>query len=172
MVYKLYTDRENKFECSIQVEGTSLYKSQVRIILETDGETSYLFKGDLYDNGVCDFNLPKLKNILKEGDKGVLTLEVIADDVRFEPWSSEFKVVSDKKVNVVVKEQKQPEKPKVSVNEITLKEFTEKDQIKEQIKEQVKEQIVVESEIPKEIIKKKIIITKKEIQDILRNKKG
>lgn len=117
MSYKLYTDKINKFQCTVEIEGTSLSKSQARIILETDGETSYLYSGKLYDTGVCEFNLPKLKNILKEGDKGTLKMEVIADDVRFEPWLTEFVVVSDKKVNVVVKEQEETENSNEVVTE-------------------------------------------------------
>ena len=38
MSYKLFTDKVNKFQCSIQVEGTSLEKSQARVILEINDE--------------------------------------------------------------------------------------------------------------------------------------
>ena len=67
MSYKLYTDKINKFQCSIQVEGTSLERSQARVILETNDQMSYLFKGKIFDNGICEFELPKLKGILNEG---------------------------------------------------------------------------------------------------------
>lgn len=120
MSYKLYTDKNNKFQCTVQVEGTSLKNSQARVIIETSGEVYYMFKGKIYENGVCEFDVPKLKNILSEGDKGVLRLEVIADDVHFEPWNSEFSVVAEKKVSVVVKEQEEIEKPKISVGMVTL----------------------------------------------------
>ena len=53
MSYKLFTDKVNKFQCSIQVEGTSLEKSQARVILEINDEMAYLFKGKIFDNGVC-----------------------------------------------------------------------------------------------------------------------
>jgi hypothetical protein len=79
-----------------------------------------MFRGKIYENGVCEFEVPKLKNILSEGDKGVLRMEVIADDVHFEPWNSEFSVVAEKKVSVVVKEQEEIEKPKISVGMVTL----------------------------------------------------
>jgi hypothetical protein len=120
MSYKLYTDKLNKFQCSIQVEGTSLERSQARVILETNDQMSYLFKGKIFDNGVCEFELPKLKGILSEGTIGLLKLEIIADDVHFEPWNSEFSVQADKKVNVVVQEQQVSEKPRIVMNEITL----------------------------------------------------
>ena len=120
MSYKLYTDKINKFQCSIQVEGTSLERSQARVILETNDQMSYLFRGKIFDNGVCEFELPKLKGILSEGTIGLLKLEIIADDVHFEPWNSEFSVQADKKVNVVVQEQQVSEKPRIVMNEISL----------------------------------------------------
>lgn len=120
MSYKLYTDKINKFQCSIQVEGTSLERSQARVILETNDQMSYLFKGKIFDNGICEFELPKLKGILNEGTIGLLKLEIIADDVHFEPWNSEFTVQADKKVNVVVQEQQVSEKPRIIMNEISL----------------------------------------------------
>jgi hypothetical protein len=148
MAYKLYTDKTNKFQCTVEVQGTSLGNSQARIILETSNDMSYLFKGKLFDNGVCEFDLPKLKNIFSEGDKGLLKLEIIADDVHFEPWNSEFSVVSDKKVNVIVQEQAVVEKPKIMVNRVSL------DVIKEEPKEQVtkveeQKQPVLKTEEPK-----------------------
>jgi len=43
-----------------------------------------------------------------------MRLEVIADDVYFEPWASDFNVKTNKKVNVTVSEQVE-EKPKLRV---------------------------------------------------------
>lgn len=131
MSYKLYTDKSNKFQCTVEVQGTSLSNSQARIILEANDTVSYLFRGKLYENGVCEFDLPKLKNLLNEGDKGLLRLEIIADDVHFEPWNSQFNVVADKKINVVVQEQIIAEKPKIIMNEISLTRI-EDEQIKEE----------------------------------------
>jgi len=101
--YKLYTDKPNKFNCDIQIEGTSLAKSKVRLVLETN-DISYMFYGRIENTGVCEVKIPKTKDFLSEGSIGNMKLEVIADDVFFEPWSSNFNVVSDKKINVNVKE--------------------------------------------------------------------
>jgi len=113
MSYKLYTDKINKFSCSIQVEGTSLSKSKVRLVVESEDMT-YMFNGQLFDTGVCEVKIPKTKTFLPEGKKGNMYLEVIADDVYFEPWNSDFVVEQEKKVNVVVNEQIES-KPKLSV---------------------------------------------------------
>ena len=113
MAYNLYTDKPNKFNCNIAIEGTSLAKSKVRLVIETD-EMSYMFNGSIENNGICEVNIPKTKHFLPEGTKGNIKLGVIADDVYFEPWSSDFQVKTNKKVNVVVAEQID-EKPKLRV---------------------------------------------------------
>jgi hypothetical protein len=120
MAYKLYTDKANKFNCNIEVEGTSLAKSQVRLVIESD-EMTYMFKGSIQSNGECEVTIPKTKSFLSEGTIGNMRLEVIADDVYFEPWVSEFSVVTNKKVTVQIAEQEE-EKPKMKVQVIEQKE--------------------------------------------------
>lgn len=120
MAYSLYTDKPNKFNCNIEIEGTSLAKSQVRLVVETD-EMSYMFKGRIENNGLCEVNIPKTKHFLPEGSNGNMRLEVIADDVYFEPWASDFSVKTNKKVNVVVAEQVE-EKPKMRVQVVEQEE--------------------------------------------------
>jgi len=164
MSYKLFTDKINKFQCNLQVEGTSLVKSQARVILETN-EMNYLFKGKIYDDGLCEFELPKLKGVLNEGSIGMLRLEVIADDVHFEPWASDFVVEADKKVMVTIQEQ-ETKKPSISMNTITLTEATKVPERKEVVKETVKKE-PVKKETPKEAT----TITKNDILQLINNKK-
>ena len=121
MAYSLYTDKQNKFSCNIEIEGTSLSKSKVRLVVETD-EMSYMFNGNIENTGICEVNIPKTKYFLPEGTKGNMRLEVIADDVYFEPWYSDFSVKTNKKVNVVVAEQVE-EKPKMRVQ--VIEQFVE-----------------------------------------------
>jgi hypothetical protein len=150
MSYKLFTDKINKFQCNLQVEGTSLVKSQARVILETNN-MNYLFKGTIYNDGLCEFELPKLKGVLDEGSIGMLRLEVIADDVHFEPWSSDFVVEADKKVMVTIQEQV-VKKPTISMNTITLTEASK----------------IIEKKEPQ---KETTTITKKDILQLINNKK-
>lgn len=157
MAYSLYTDKPNKFNCNIEIEGTSLSKSQVRLVVETEDMT-YMFKGHIESNGLCEVNIPKTKNFLSEGTKGNMRLEVIADDVYFEPWTSDFSVKTNKKVNVVVAEQVE-EKPKMKV------------QVFEQVEEKPKIQEVKKEKV--ENLKsnpQKVILTKEEILKKLFNK--
>jgi hypothetical protein len=139
MAYNLYTDKANKFNCNIEIEGTSLAKSKVRLVVETD-EMSYMFNGFIENTGLCEVNIPKTKNFLPEGTKGNMRLEVIADDVYFEPWSSDFNVKTNKKVNVVVTEQVE-DKPKLSVQVFEQKEEPVKPKIVETVS--VKEEKIV-----------------------------
>ena len=136
MAYSLYTDKPNKFNCNIEIEGTSLAKSQVRLVVETD-EMTYMFKGLIENNGLCEVNIPKTKHFLPEGTKGNMRLEVIADDVYFEPWSSDFSVKTNKKVNVVVAEQVE-EKPKVMVQVVEQEEKPEPKIVESKVEQPVK----------------------------------
>jgi hypothetical protein len=148
MIYNLYTDKPNKFNCNIEIEGTSLSKSRVRLVVETE-DMSYMFNGRIENNGLCEVNIPKTKHFLPEGSQGLMRLEVIADDVYFEPWSSQFNVKTNKKVNVVVSEQVE-EKPKLRV------------QVMEQPQEEPKPRIV-ETKKSQPNPPKKVEITKEQL---------
>ena len=152
MAYNLYTDKPNKFNCNIEIEGTSLSKSKVRLVIETE-EMSYMFNGSIENTGVCEVSIPKTKHFLPEGTKGNMRLEVIADDVYFEPWSSDFNVKTNKKVNVVVAEQVE-EKPKMRVQVVEQIEETPK------VEQKVK---VVETKKPTVNQRPNNVLTKEEI---------
>ena len=153
MGYNLYTDKANKFNCNIEIEGTSLAKSKVRLVIETD-EMSYMFNGKIENTGICEVNIPKTKHFLPEGTKGNMRLEVIADDVYFEPWASDFSVKTNKKVNVVVTEQVE-DKPKVNVVVAEQKE--------EPVKPKIAETKTVQT-------KRKVELTKQDILNRLMGK--
>ena len=151
MAYNLYTDKPNKFNCNIEIEGTSLAKSKVRLVVETD-EMSYMFNGFIENTGLCEVNIPKTKHFLPEGSNGNMRLEVIADDVYFEPWSSDFSVKTNKKVNVVVAEQVE-DKPRMKVQFIEQKEEV----IKKPVVTETKKQVV-----PQKSNKNQVNFTKEE----------
>ena len=113
----------------------------------------------------CLPNIPKTKHFLPEGTKGNMRLEVIADDVYFEPWSSDFGVKTNKKVNVVVSEQEE-EKPR-----LTVEVFQQEEPIIEEPKVKV-----VENHKPKvdTIPNKKIVesIVKKPEMMVIKTKSG
>ena len=103
-MYKLYTDKQEIFECDIQLEGASLTNSKARLVIETT-DLALLFKGTINSEGKCRIPVKRLKGILGENSKGTIKLEVIAEDTYFTPWESDFEVETSKKITVEVKSQ-------------------------------------------------------------------
>jgi len=103
-MYKLFTDKNELFECNISLQGASLKKSKARLVVETQ-DYSLLFNGDINSNGKCEIPIRKLKGLIDENTTGNIRLEVIAEDTFFTPWESDFEVDASKKVTVEVKSQ-------------------------------------------------------------------
>ena len=135
-MYTLYSDKQNIFECDIQLEGASLSQAFARVILEGN-DLNLVFNGEITSDGNCRINLPKL-NMLKEG--GEMKLEVIADDMYFNPWNSDFELKKSKSIKVEVKQptdniiKENKAKVAVRVNNQTRR-VTPKKQSKSTIKE-------------------------------------
>ena len=111
MAYKLYTDKQETFECDLFLEGADLKNSSARILVETK-DLTLLFPGEINKDGNCKVPIKKLKGLLDEDATGDIKLEVIAEDTLIEPWQSDFVVETAKKVTVEVKSQKE-EKPQI-----------------------------------------------------------
>ena len=103
-MYKLFTYKNELFECSIKLQGASLKKSKARLVVETQ-DYSLLFNGTISNSGKCEIPIKKLKGLIDEDITGNIRLEVIAEDTFFTPWKSEFEVETSKKVTVEVKSQ-------------------------------------------------------------------
>ena len=147
-MYTLYSDKPNLFECSIQLEGTSISNSFARLIIESE-KNSLVFNGEINNNGVCLVPIKKIKGLVSEG--GNMRLEVVADDMYFNPWNSEYELKQSKSVTVEVKQPTKPlienKAPKVEVK------YPKRNIIKESTP------------------KKKVTLTKRQLEDILRNYK-
>tara|TARA_R110000824_G_scaffold144916_3_gene313089 strand:- start:117 stop:581 length:465 start_codon:yes stop_codon:yes gene_type:complete len=113
-MYTLYSDKNNIFECDIQLEGASLSQAFARVIVGGDN-LNLVFKGDITTEGNCRIEMPRL-NMLKEG--GDMKLEVIADDMYFNPWNSEFELKKSKNITVEIK---QPTSKVIKENKATIK---------------------------------------------------
>ena len=115
-MYTLYSDKNNIFECDIQLEGASLSQAFARVIVEGN-DLNLVFNGNINNDGNCRIEMPKL-NMLKEG--GEVKLEFIADDMYFNPWNSDFEIKKSKNITVEVKQPKdniiKENKAKVRVN--------------------------------------------------------
>ena len=113
-MYTLYSDKNNIFECDIQLEGASISQAFARVIVEGDN-LNLVFNGNITNEGNCRIEMPKL-SMLKEG--GEMKLEVIADDMYFNPWNSDFELKKSKSVTVEVK---QPTNKVIKENKATVK---------------------------------------------------
>mgnify|MGYP001450059791 CR=1 FL=1 len=159
-MYKLYTDKQETFECDLFLEGADLKQSSARLIVESK-DLTLMFKGTIDDKGNCKVPIKKLKGLMSENTTGDIKLEVIAEDTLIEPWQSDFIVDTAKKVTVEVKSQKT------------------KPQIKESTKPQVKVKSVknyvnpinemVNTLIENNITINKVLQNKQKIAPILKN---
>jgi len=120
VAYKLYTDKQETFECDLFLEGADLKNSSARIIVESN-DLTLMFKGKIDEKGNCKVPIKKLKGLLDENTTGDIKLEVIAEDTLIEPWQSDFVVSTAKKVTVEVKSQG---------NKKPIKEVSSKPQVK------------------------------------------
>ena len=147
-MYKLFTDKNELFECDIKLQGASLKKSKARLVVETQ-DYSLMFNGSISTSGKCEIPIKKLKGLIDEDTTGNIRLEVIAEDTFFTPWESDFEVDASKKVTVEVKSQ-QTKKPiletKVRVKVKNEKPtITEKDHVINLLKLLVREDINIEN---------------------------
>ncbi len=100
--YKLYRDKTETFICDMEISGANPGNSKARVIIESRDMT-YMFEGTIDGNGHCEIPLKKM-NFLAENEVGTIKLEVIADDMMFNPWEETFVAVNHRKVTVRVAE--------------------------------------------------------------------
>lgn len=114
MPYKLYTDKNENFECEVAVKNASLKGSMARLVVESAEGVNLVFNGKI-EGGKCNVPIRRLKGLLDESSNGKMALEIIVEDTYFKPWESEFTVEQHTAVKVTVNEQKTPTKPIVEV---------------------------------------------------------
>ena len=166
MSYKLYTDKQEIFECNIYLEGASLTKASSRIIVETQ-DLKLMFEGTIDKDGNCKVPIKKLRGLLDENDKGIMKLEIIAEDVYFNPWESDFQVDTAKKIKVEVKGQ---DKSKPKTNHSDWGNYHKPKMIIKEVKHSFNPVDKIVNEFHKKVISiEKIYKSKKKIVPILEN---
>ena len=159
-MYKLYTDKQETFECDLFLEGADLKQSSARIVVESE-DLTLMFKGTIDDKGNCKVPIKKLKGLMSENTTGDIKLEVIAEDTLIEPWQSDFMVHTSKKVTVEVKSQKQKKQIKESTQPMvkvkSVKNYI--NPINEMVKTLIENNITIN----------KVLQNKKKIAPILKN---
>lgn len=129
-MYTIQLDQAKNFECSLKIQGASLKKSKINMIIEGDAFDIKL-KGTIDSDGQVTIPVKKLKGILDENVKGNMFLEVIAEDTYFTPYETEYVTEVSRKVEVTSINGKSKEtltesegikvtdsKPKVTISDI------------------------------------------------------
>ena len=152
-MYTLYSDKKNIFECDIQLEGASLSQAFARVIIEGD-DLNLVFNGTITNDGYCKIEMPKL-NVM-EGN-GNMKLEVIADDMYFNPWDSSYELKKSKSIKVEVRQPTQDviteTKAKVKVNVVN-----EQNEVKKPTERVVKtKKTIKESKFTKQDLKQLLL---------------
>lgn len=179
--FKLYTDKNEIFECNISITGGTLNSTKVRMILNFDDkfDNSIVCYGNILENKKCKITLPPLKNIISKTGNAVL--EVISDNTYFESWNSKFNIEKSKDVVVesVTIGSKESTNTKVEINIESKKEKVKEpikevkkniksiDILNENIKERDKDRILKYIEQYKKIVSKKE--TKEKLEESLKN---
>ena len=99
-MYTIQLDQAKNFECSLKIQGASLKKSKINMIIESD-DFDIKLKGTIDSDGQVTIPVKKLKGILDENVKGNMFLEVIAEDTYFTPYQTEYVTEVSRKVEVV-----------------------------------------------------------------------
>jgi hypothetical protein len=135
-MYKLYTDKNENFECEVSVKNASLKGSLARLVVESENGLNLVFHGKI-EGEKCVIPVRRLKGLLDENTRGKMHLEVIVEDTYFNPWKSEFIVEEHTSVKVKIAENKQSSKPiiqvrvpfketkKASITSLPLKEISD-----------------------------------------------
>ena len=129
-MYTIQLDQTKNFECSLKIQGASLKKSKINMIIEGD-DFDIKLKGTIDSDGQVTIPVKKLKGILDENVKGNMFLEVIAEDTYFTPYKTEYLTEVSRKVEVISVNGKSKEsltesesvnvtdsKPKVTISDI------------------------------------------------------
>ena len=114
-MYKLFSDVDRKFTCKVDVDGVKLNECSARMIVTSENGPNLFYEGKIDNNGNCEINLKRVKNLLDENSEGKLRLEVIADNTMFIPWESGFIVETKKKVTIEMESKEEVFEPIVEV---------------------------------------------------------
>ncbi len=98
-MYTIQLDTAKNFECTLKIQGASLNKSRVNLVIEST-DMDIKCRGSINEKGKVTIPVKKLKGILEENSKGKMYLEVIADDSYFTPYKTDYIAQISKKVNL------------------------------------------------------------------------
>ena len=100
---EFFNNKENEsLKFKLNSEGVDINKIEARLILKGKGKSiNYLLIGEMMNNEVCKFDVPKLE-LFEKGDIGTIKFEIISDDLYFPVWSDNFEIKT--KANIKIEE--------------------------------------------------------------------
>lgn len=126
-MFEFYKDKTKLFECNVSITGSSIKESRSRLILKfPDVKYSIICEGVINQDGKCEIQVPALKNV--NATKGTVTLEIITENMLFEPWNGDFELKNSVEIMV---ENVNEKKDKTQLNEkIEVKVSLKEDEVK------------------------------------------
>jgi hypothetical protein len=107
----LSLDQDNELRFNVAIEGSKPGTPKYRLVFEGKN-LSYAFSGQQAGQGEVSFQIPSMKNMLKEGTYRA-NLEVMIDDRYFSPLS--FDALFEESVKVTAESVSRPVQKKVGV---------------------------------------------------------
>lgn len=88
MAHVIYIDKQDNFECNLELEGASFNDTVARLLIETPNY-NLLFNGTINEMGTVKVPISSVKRVFPSETHGKIRLEVIAEDTYFSPWEDE-----------------------------------------------------------------------------------
>ena len=99
-MYNIQLDALKNFECTLKVQGTSLKKSKINLVIESEG-IDIRCRGSIDDFGRVSIPIKRMKGILEENMTGNMYIEVIADDTYHTPFKTTYITEMSKKAEII-----------------------------------------------------------------------
>ena len=149
----LFNDKNEDFQCKIQLEGASINNSFARILIESP-DFSVVFKGKIDEDGTCRVPMKNLKKLFPTKTNGTIMLEVVADDTYFSPWNDTVEIKPSKTLTVESVQVGEKKSNGPSVKMVEVKNNTSKNLLSEKIAPDVKElhKLIKEVGVTKKIL--------------------
>lgn len=139
---KFSRNKRQTFECKVEIEGADYKQTKPRLIFSPNGDTkSILIEGKI-EGGNCKVVIPEGLDIARTGN---VVLEILVDNTRFIPWTSQYEMLIESiKINEII-----IKKNEGAVKIVEAKMNEQKPKISVSIKEKVKPHFLKESISPK-----------------------
>ena len=123
---QLFKNKPEIFKCEFNIDGADVKDTIVRLCLEFSDNKNLFFYGNLNENGICEINIPPLKEVNHK--EGKIFIEAIADSTYFRVYENDVEIKNSVEIQLVKAETTNPKTTtKASNKSIELKEMVVKE---------------------------------------------